>query len=70
MKESLVLKFHNITDDTGARVLAVEAMRLPASPHDEPQTIATGGVRQMADWLARHGYAYRVGSSGIWERAA
>lgn len=70
MTDAILLKFEQALDETGTPVPVVSALRLPSRKSDAPEVVAGGSLTDMAAWLKEHGYRWRPGSSGIWERAA
>lgn len=64
MADAVILKFHTVDADEG-RALVAEAIDL-----ETKAPVACYSLAMMRAWLKREGYAWRTGSSGIWERAA
>ncbi|HYM33619.1 MAG TPA: hypothetical protein VEU47_20125 [Candidatus Cybelea sp.] len=66
MPQAVILKFRSYEEPTDlTQRLEVKAIDVAT---DLP--VASLPPAQMALWLRQEGYQWRLGSSGIWERAA
>ena len=59
---SIVLRFHTLAFE-GERATIAEAIDL-----ETHMPVASYSLPMMSAWLKKHGYAWRYGSSGIWDK--